>query len=274
MRQGVLDLREFYASRLGRASRRMIGRKVSEAWPRLAGLDVLALGYATPFLDGGGEDARRAVAAMPAAQGVEVWPAGARNRSCLVEEASLPFVNALFDRVLAVHALEESDNPLALLREVWRVLAPTGRVIIAVTARHGLWANAEATPFGHGRPFSRRQLERLVREADLEPLGWTRALYAPPLNWSSGWAEGFEQIGARLWPPFAGVILMEAVKQSFAVRPKGQRVRVRAPARPAYQPAPAGRGLLPFGPLSGKSLGASGEAVHRSRTRNEEACLP
>lgn len=242
MRQGVLELREFYASRLGQAARRMIERKVVEAWDGAAGLDVLGVGYATPYLDRIAEGARRAVAVMAAAQGVEVWPARGRNRSCLAEEAALPFANAMFDRILAVHALEESDNPTALLREVWRVLAPTGRVIVAVTARNGLWANAETTPFGHGRPFSRRQLERMVREADLEPVGWTRALYAPPITGSAAWAEGFEQIGAHLWPPFAGIMLLEAMKQTYAVRPKGLRARARAPVRPALAPAPvAGR---------------------------------
>ena len=52
MRLGVLTLREFYASPLGRATRTMVARKVTEAWGDSAGLDVLALGYATPFLDG------------------------------------------------------------------------------------------------------------------------------------------------------------------------------------------------------------------------------
>ena len=238
MRQGVLDLRGYYASPLGRVTRQMISRKILEAWGGVDGLDVLALGYATPFVESLGGRSRRTVAVMPAAQGVEAWPAGARNLACLAEEAALPLPNALFDRVLAVHALEESDNPLAVLREVWRVLAPSGRAILAVTARHGLWANAENSPFGHGRPFSRRQLEALVREADLEPVGWTRALYAPPIAWAWRWAEGFEQVGARLWPPFAGVILMEAVKQTFAVRPQG--LRARGVARPAFQPAPIG----------------------------------
>ena len=60
-------------------------------------------------------------------------------------------------------------DPASLLQEVWRVLAPSGRVIIAVVARDGLWANAESTPFGHGRPYSRRQLAALLREAELEP---------------------------------------------------------------------------------------------------------
>ena len=240
MRQGVLELREFYATPLGRVARQMVSRKVAEAWGDARGLDVLALGYATPFLDGLGADARRAVAVMPAAQGVESWPAGERNRACLGEENALPLPNALFDRVLAVHALEESDNPLGLLQEICRVMAPSGRVIIAVTARHGLWANAENSPFGHGRPFSRRQLEQLVREADLSPVSWTRALYAPPLGWASRWADGFEQAGALLWPPFAGVILMEAIKQTFAVRPKGHAARVPAPALPGFAPAPLG----------------------------------
>jgi SAM-dependent methyltransferase len=245
MRQGVLELREFYATPLGRVARRMVSRKVTEAWGDVHGLDLLALGYATPFLDGLGPDAGRVVAVMPAAQGVESWPAGARNRACLVDEAALPLPNALFDRVLAVHALEESHNPLVLLEEICRVMAPSGRVILAVTARHGLWANAEHSPFGNGRPFSRRQLERLVREADLSPVSWTRALYAPPLNWASRWAEGFEQAGALLWPSFAGVILMEAIKETFALRPKGRAARVPVPVLPGFAPAPLG-GTIAF----------------------------
>jgi SAM-dependent methyltransferase len=232
MRQGVLELREFYATPLGRVARQMVSRKVAEAWGPARGLDLLALGYATPFLEGLGPDARRAVAVMPAAQGVEYWPAGGANRACLAEEGALPLPNALFDRVLAVHALEESHNPLVLLEEICRVMAPSGRLILAVTARHGLWADAENSPFGHGRPFSRRQLERLVREADLSPVGW-----------ASRWAEGFEQAGALLWPSFAGVILMEAIKQTFAVRPKGKSARVPARALPGFAPAPV-RGRL------------------------------
>jgi SAM-dependent methyltransferase len=180
MRRDVVELRTFYASPLGAAAREMISRKVDQAWGDLKGLDALALGYATPFLDYQFGSARRIVAAMPASQGVEIWPVGGPVLSCLAGETELPFPNALFDRVLMVHALEEAADPLALLREAWRVLAPTGRIIVVAAAR-GLWSNAEATPFGHGRPYSRRQLESLVRDAELEPTAWSRALYARPL---------------------------------------------------------------------------------------------
>jgi SAM-dependent methyltransferase len=247
MRRDVVELRRFYASPLGHAVREMVGRKVDEAWGFASGLDVLALGYATPFLDGLSR-ARRIVAAMPAQQGVEVWPspssyggAGEGNLSCLADEEALPFPNALFDRVLVIHGLEEADDPLAFLREVWRVLAPSGRVILAASARLGLWSTAEATPFGQGRPFTRRQLEQLAREAELEPLAWSRALYVPPVNGLARYAEGFEQIGARVWPQFAGLILLEAVKQTFAVKPKGLKAPARVFVPGALKPA---RGAL------------------------------
>lgn len=274
MRRDVLELRQFYASDLGRAARAMVGRKVIEAWGDAHGLDVLALGYATPFVAPMREAARRVVAAMPAQQGVEIWPGGAGNLSTLVPEDSLPFANALFDRILVVHGVEESPDPIGLLREVWRVLAPSGRVVVAVAARNGLWANSEKTPFGHGRPYSRGQLAELLREAELEPSGWTRALYVPPVPWLARWAEGFEQAGSRLWPGFSGVLMMEAVKQTFAVKPRA--VRARVPVRGLLSPVPSGapfsqapenrsaRGLLEAG---GEGPSFAGKAAPRGPKR-------
>src|SRR6202012_4398593 len=148
MRRDVLDLRQFYASDLGAAARALVGRKVIEAWGGAGGRAVLALGYATPFVATARQAARRVVGAMPAQQGVEIWPAGERNLSTLVGEDSLPLPNALLAAILIVHGIEESPDPLTLLREVWRVLAPSGRVVVVVAARNGLWANTERTPFG------------------------------------------------------------------------------------------------------------------------------
>ena len=253
MRRDVLELRRFYGTPLGRAARDMVCRKLEEAWGSARGLDVLGLGYATPFMEGLGA-ARRTTAVMPAGQGVEAWPQGSRNLACLADETALPLPNALFDRILAVHVLEESDNPLAALREIWRVLAPSGRTIIVASSRLGLWSDAEKTPFGHGRPYTRGQLEALVREAELEPLAWSRALYAPPLEWTARWAEGFEQLGSRLWPQFSGLILLEAVKQTFAVKPKAKAARLRAAG--ALRPAAAGP-MLESQPLERDRFGLS-----------------
>ena len=63
----------------------------------------------------------------------------------------------------------------------------------------------------------------------------------------AGWAEGFEQTGSRLWPGFSGVLLMEAVKQTFAIMPQPVRARMR-PGRRAL--APAGGASAAVAPLS------------------------
>jgi SAM-dependent methyltransferase len=237
MRRDVLELREFYAQPLGGAVREALARKAAEAWGDAAGLDVLGLGYATPFLERF-TAARRVVAAMPAQQGVEAWPADARNRACLVDETALPFANALFDRVLVAHGLEEAEDASVMLREVGRVLAPSGRIIVGAAARGGLWSHAEHTPFGHGRPFTRRQLEALIREAGLEPVAWSQALYVPPWRPLMGWAVQFEQAGSRVWPGSAGLILLEAVKRTFAAKAKVAKARLVNPLPGVFSPTP------------------------------------
>lgn len=236
MRQSVEELRAFYGEPTGRVARRMLARRLEEAWGETPGSDVLGIGYASPWLDVF-VGARRAIAAMPGGQGAEQWPGAGRNRSLLVEEDRLPFAAGTFDRVLVIHALEEADDAGAILREAVRVLAPAGRLIVVAAARGGLWARSEATPFGHGRPFSRRQLEALVREAGLEPTAWSQTLYCPPWRPLLGLADGLEQIGRRLAPAAAGLILMEATRQVYArVQPSGRKVRVRANA-PGLAPA-------------------------------------
>lgn len=232
MRRGIDDLRTFYGEPTGALVRRLLARRLDDAWGEAEGCDVLGIGYATPWLDGF-VGARRVVAAMPSGQGGEMWPASGRNRTLLVDDRRLPFAAGAFDRVLLVHALEEADDPSVLLTEAVRALSPAGRIILAAAARGGLWARAEATPFGHGRPFTRRQLERLVREVGLEPTAWSQTLYVPPWQPLLGMADGFEQVGRRIAPGAAGLILLEASRHAYArVRPGGatQRVRVHTPA--------------------------------------------
>ena len=229
MRRSIDELRTFYGEPTGALARRLVARRLEDAWGEAADCDVLGVGYATPWLDAF-VGARRVVAAMPGGQGVEQWPAVGRNRTLLVDDRRLPFPAGSFDRILLVHALEEADDPAALLLEAVRALAPTGRIILAAAARGGLWARADNTPFGHGRPFTRRQLERLVRDVGLEPMAWSQTLYVPPWGPLLPLAEGFEQVGRHVFPGTAGLILLEASRQGYArIRPSGHAQRVAAP---------------------------------------------
>jgi SAM-dependent methyltransferase len=241
MRTDALQIDQFYQTEQGRAASAMIARRLNALWPRLDDLDVLAIGYGPPLLDGWGRTARRRLAFMPAEQGAVRWPGDQPSCTTLGDETHLPFRDAMFDRVLLVHALEESHAPAHLLRELWRVTAPQGRVALIAPNRAGLWARVESTPFGHGRPFSRGQLTRLLTDAAFTPTAWSRALFAPPWKWAckGDRAIGWERIGEKLAPRFGGLILTEAVKNTGALTPRRVRpARVRLPGLEGG-PAPA-----------------------------------
>jgi SAM-dependent methyltransferase len=246
MRVDVLEQQAFYAGPLGQVAQAMIARRLAGAWPDLTGQDLMGYGYATPYLDLWRSQARRTIAFMPATQGVERWPQDGANLSVIGEDERTPFVEALFDRVLCIHALEEAEATRAVLREIWRVLAPEGRMILVVANRRGLWSRSDHTPFGHGRPFSKPQLSGLLGEAMFQPVAWTRALYVPPITMGlfTGSAPTWEATGERLWPTFGGVLMVEAVKRLYGstsvgterrfllAQPAGARFQGSLPAKP------------------------------------------
>jgi SAM-dependent methyltransferase len=128
-----------------------------------------------------------------------------------------------------VHSLEFAENPRETLKELWRVLAPGGRLIIVVPNRRGVWARMEHTPFGSGRPYSRGQLTHLLRETNFTPGATAEALFFPPskLRTILRLRGAFERIGRTLWPAFSGVIIVEAQKRLYQGLPVAARASRR-----------------------------------------------
>ncbi len=219
MRLDVVDLNQFYATSLGQMARRLIRRRVRMLWPSTAGMRVLGLGYATPYLRPFVDEAERVIAMMPASQGVSAWPIREPNLVALCDDAEIPLPDNSIDRVLMAHALETSEQVRPMLREVWRVLASGGRLMVIVPNRRGIWARVERTPFGTGSPFSPPQLDRLMREAMFSPTATTGALYLPPTQRRSlvRLAPAVERLGHRWARAISGVLISEAGKQIFAV---------------------------------------------------------
>ncbi|WP_193227600.1 class I SAM-dependent methyltransferase [Aureimonas psammosilenae] len=229
MNADILELREFYDSKLGRVATRAITSALVPLWRPIREERLLGIGYAVPFLDRFATDCERAIALMPAAQGAIPWPVGSPSQTVLVDIEELPFGDASVDRVLVVHALEYAESPLEFLNEIWRVLAPGGHVVIVVPNRRGVWARFEHTPFGSGRPWSRGQLVRLLRQSSFTPAAASEALHFAPFRRQSmlALAPGLERLGHRIWPAFAGVVIVEATKQIFRGIPVASARRER-----------------------------------------------
>ena len=228
MHNDVAELRDFYAGPLGHVVRRLLVRHIRARWPTVKGDTLVGLGFAPPYLAGLRREATRVAALMPAGQGALVWPRQGGVLSVLTEEDRLPLPDASVDKLLAVHCLENAERVRPLLREIWRVLAPQGSLVVIVPNRRGVWARIDTTPFGQGRPYSRRQLTQLLEDALLTPVQWSSALFLPPFyhRLLLRSAVPLERIGARLTPAFAGVVIVEAKKEIEARIGKVARVPV------------------------------------------------
>lgn len=229
MHLDVATLRDFYATPLGQIARRILARRIRAHWGATGGETVASLGFGTPFLGPYRGEAATLAALMPERQGALIWPAAAPVLSALVDDASLPVGDNAVDRLLVVHCLEVAEQVTPLLRELWRVLKPEGRMLIVVPNRRGLWAHVDTTPFGYGSPYSRSQLDHLLRQCLFSPHSFTSALHLPPFDRGMlvRSATAWERVGARLSPGLGGVLLVEARKETMAPI-KGTPVRAKA----------------------------------------------
>lgn len=229
MQDGLPALDAFYASARGRAAAASVRASLSRLWPSLAGLSVLGLGRAESYLPLWLAEAARAVVLAPPEHAARAWPAGARSLLAHGQDCALPFADRAFDRVLMVHALEASEHSMRAMREVWRVLAEGGRLLVVVPNRRGLWAHTEATPFGQGRPYSAGQLRRLCQAQMFTPLRQEELLFVPPFPWRPllRGAGAWDAAGRLLCPGLAGLVMLEAEKTVLAPITTEQAAPVR-----------------------------------------------
>ncbi|MGH7058007.1 MAG: class I SAM-dependent methyltransferase [Acetobacteraceae bacterium] len=218
---------EFYQSRRGVVTARLLRERLMLLWPDLSGASVLGLGYTGPYLRRWRDAAYRCVALTPAHLGAARWPIGLASLSCSAEEDALPFPDLSFDHVLLVHGLEVAENARGLLREIWRILTDDGRLLVVAPNRSSPWAYAEATPFGQGQPYSTRQLGGVLARSLFRVERRDSALFVPPLDVRIVLRSAalLERSGRRIAPHLGGVTIGEAVKDCYAAVPR--RVRRR-----------------------------------------------
>lgn len=137
----------------------------------------------------------------------------------------LPFAENSIDLVVLPHALEFTDEPHQLLREVYRVVRPEGQVLIAGFNPFSL--------FGMKRYFGREQrmpwngnyialyrLKDWLKLLGFEVSGGRLDCYVPPFA-QDKWLQRFqffERAGDRWWPISGGVYFLRATKRVLGMR--------------------------------------------------------
>ena len=211
----IAEIQQFYNRPLGAWVVRRLSPIIADIWPMCEKFTMAAAGYPLPFLT------TPIPVIMAATQGALPWPSDAPNCVAVSEDGLLPFATGSLQRLLLVHALENTAYAPYFLQECWRVLAPEGQLLLVVPSRVGTWARSDKTPFGHGQPYSAKQLRQALQAVQFVPQRLTRALYAPPLiaKYAPWLALGLERVGAHLAPKLGGVLICVAAKQLYAVRP-------------------------------------------------------
>ena len=237
------DLKAFYNSRLGRATRRILNNRIAEIWPDCKTMRVMGCGYALPYLRAFSDESERSFALMSTSFGAHHWPtsSSAKNLVALSEQTELPIETNSIDRVIMVHDLEHSEFIDQNLAEIWRVMKSNGRLLVIVPNRSGFWARSDKTPFGQGRPFSASQLCNLLRDNDFVHERTEEALFMPPIAYPPflKLANALEKIGKTAFPIVAGVHMVEASKQLYARADKGSGSAIVTRGRRAIIPKPA-----------------------------------
>jgi len=234
------DFKSFYKTNTGRVVRRLLLRHIVNIWPDMKDLRCLGYGYPIPYLKVFLNDCELISALMPSGQGAHHWPDNNLNLTAVCQENDLPLETNSVDRILMVHALEFSDDPAGNFEELWRVLKSSGRLLMIVPNRMGLWARSDHSPLGQGTPYSASQLERFLRENLFVHEKTSQALFVPPFKNSLFLRSAgfFEQTGRYFYPALGGVHIIEATKQLYAGKGLKEKSRMPFPLKEAVQPKP------------------------------------
>ncbi len=144
----------------------------------------------------------------------------------LCDFRELPFAANSIDLIVMPHALEFSDDPHQILREVERILIPDGQLVITGFNPISLWGLRRKLP-GHQQafPFNGNFLSVLRLKDWLNLLSFevdrgNFGCYAPPhqqARWLKRW-RFMDIAGDRWWSYAGGVYLLRAVKRIRGMR--------------------------------------------------------
>jgi SAM-dependent methyltransferase len=131
----------------------------------------------------------------------------------------LPFDDGAFDVVLAVTVLCLVPDARGAVREMARVLAPGGRLVLGELGRFSVWAAERrvrgwlgSSTWKRARFWSRTSLSELARDAGLHVVETRGSIFYPPSDVAARLGAVLEPLLTRLRAPGAAFLALAADK--------------------------------------------------------------
>ena len=142
-----------------------------------------------------------------------------RPAFAVADVRALPFADNAFDLVYSMGTIEHFEEYEAALRELFRVLRPSGIAIVGVPNRLDpflrplmvhLWNKFAEYPYGMEKSFTPKELRRLLESAGFRALDWSGLLFMPGWLrildlWCHVRAPTLTPLTGRMVAPFAWV---------------------------------------------------------------------
>lgn len=133
----------------------------------------------------------------------------------------LPFADAAFDVVTAVTVLCFVEDAGRAVREMARVLAPGGRLVLGELGRHSVWAVERrvrgwlgSRTWRRARFWSRRELTALARGAGLDVVRVRGCVHYPPAGAAARVGAPVDPLLARVHAPGAALLVLAADRRA------------------------------------------------------------
>lgn len=216
----VKKLCDFYKTPLGEVVQVYINDIVQKFIPEnTKNQFILGLGYVTPYLDQSLTEKNTLLSFTFDQMGGIIWPNAEHSHTAIVHENHLPIANKSVDRLIIVHGLECCQNTEQLLKEVNRIIAPDGEILIIFPNKTGVWSHTATTPFAHGAHYTMSQLSNILLKQGFNIEAEERLLYFPPIQslYTQSFFAPVEMMGSYFLPYFSGLNAITAKNRTIII---------------------------------------------------------
>lgn len=235
LHEGMLAFEKFTKTPVGERLIRLEQAKVNDLLPELFGYHLLELGVIHKQLDFSESTIKHQFSLHhQPAEGVSAY----------FERELLPLETSSVDLVVLHHLLDYSRRPHELLKEISRIVIPSGHLIILGFNPFSClgFRSLLAKKFGKGlqqKFFTPHKLSDWLKLVDFKVQQVDYGFYSPAYNplIKAALSDRLERAGERLDWPLGGFYIIKAVKHVSPLTPRPKKKRRRPSVIPLFNPS-------------------------------------